>query len=222
VRAGAGQAFAFSPDSKWLTGYTSNDAATRKYVLMPTGAGEEKSIAVPGLDGNAGIIVGWLSGDQHYLVMGTLSGKKGRQFLSWDAGRGQLRPVSPENMTDMLPLLAPDGRQFLAQGPDRAWYVYAIDGSAARPVTGLTPHDTPVNWRADGHSLYVRTHADTDKMARISIFDMKTGQRTLWREIHPARPVDEVYNLAITPDGRAYAYNFVQTISDLYLAQGLR
>jgi hypothetical protein len=59
-------------------------------------------------------------------------------------------------------------------------------------------------------------------MARISILDVNTGQRTLWKEIHPARPVDEVYNLAITPDGRAYAYNFVQTISDLYLVQGLR
>jgi Tol biopolymer transport system component len=222
VRVGDGQAFAISPDSKWLTGYTSNDAATRKYVLMPTGAGEEKSIAVPGLQGDAGIIVGWLSGDQHYLVMGALPAKKGWQFFSWDAARSALRPVSPENMADMVPLVAPDGRQFLAQGPDRAWYVYAIDGSAAKPVTALTPHDIPVNWRTDGHSVYVRTHADTNKMARISILDLNTGQRTLWKEIHPARPVDEVYNLAVTPDGRAYAYNFVQTISDLYLVQGLR
>jgi eukaryotic-like serine/threonine-protein kinase len=222
VRAGDGQAFAFSPDSKWLTGYTSHDAATRKYVLMPTGAGEQKSIAVPGLEGNGGLIVGWLAGEQHYLVMGTLPGKKGWQFLSWDAVRTALRPVSPENMTDMLPLVAPDGRQFLAQGPDRAWYVYAIDGTAPKPVTGLTPHDIPVNWRTDGHSLYIRTHADTNKTARISIFDLNTGQRTAWKEIRPARPVDEVYNLAITPDGRAYAYNFVQTISDLYLVQGLR
>ena len=222
VRAGDGEAFAFSPDSKWLSGYTSNDAATRKYVLMPTGAGEQKSIAVPGLDGNAGIIVGWLSGDQHYLVMGALPGKKGWQFFSWDAGQSALRPVSPENMTDMLPLVAPDGRQFLAQGPDHAWYLYASDGSAPRPVTGLTPHDIPVTWRADSRSLYIRTHADTNKTARISIFDLNTGQRTFWKEIRPARPVDEVYNMAITPDGRAYAYNFVQTISDLYLVQGLR
>jgi Tol biopolymer transport system component len=222
VRAGEGQAFVFSPDSKWLTGYTSNDAATRKYVLMPTGAGEQKSIAVPGLQGNGGLIVGWLAGDQHYLVMGTLPGKKGWQFFSWDAARAALQPVSPENITDMLPLVAPDGRQFLAQGPDRAWCVYAIDGSPPKPVSGLTPHDIPVNWRMDGHSLYIRTHADTNKTARISVFDLNTGQRTFWKEIRPARPVDEVYNLAVTPDGRAYAYNFVQTISDLYLVQGLR
>jgi hypothetical protein len=222
VRAGDGQAFAFSPDSKWLTGYTSHDAATRKYVLMPTGAGEEKSIAVPGLQGNGVIIVGWLAGDQHYLVMGALPGKKGWQFFSWDAGRAALRPVSPENMADMVPLVAPDGRQFLAQGPDRVWYIYAIDGSAPRPVTGLTQHDIPVNWRTDGHSFYLRTHADTNKVARISTFDLNTGQRTFWKEIHPARPVDDVSNLAVTSDGRAYAYNFVQTMSDLYLVQGLK
>src|SRR6202030_4004308 len=131
----------FSPDGKWLTGYASSDSAMRKYVLMPTGTGEEKSIAVPGLQGNVGIIVGWLSGDQHYLVLGALPGKKGWQFFSWDAGRAALRPVSPEGMVDMLPLVALDGRQFLAQGPDRAWYVYPSDGSAPKPVTGLTPHD---------------------------------------------------------------------------------
>jgi len=222
VRVGDGSAFAFSPEGKWLTGYTSSDAATRKYVLMPTGAGEEKSIAVPGLQGNARIIVGWLSGDQHYLLLGVLPGKKGWQFFSWDAGRAALRPVSPEGMVDMLPLVAPDGRQFLAQGPDRAWYVYPIDGSAPKPVTGLTQHDIPVNWREDGHSLYIRTHADTNKMARIFIFDLNTGQRTLWKDIRPARPVDEVYNLAITPDGHAYGYNFAQVTSDLYLVQGLK
>jgi hypothetical protein len=59
-------------------------------------------------------------------------------------------------------------------------------------------------------------------MARIFIFDLNTGQRTLWKEIRPARPVDEVYNLAITPDGHAYAYNFAQVTSDLYLMQGLK
>ena len=34
-------------------------------------------------------------------------------------------------------------------------------------------------------------------------------------------PVDAVYNLHITPDGRAYAYNYGQASSDLFLADGL-
>ena len=221
VRVGDGQAYAISPDGKWLTGYTSNDAATRKFVLTPTGAGEEKELVIPRLVGNSGIVVGWLAGEQNYLVMGALPGTSGWQFFAWNAARGELRPASPQHMTDMFPLVSPDGRQFLSQGPDHAWYVYSIDSGGPRPVS-LTAHDIPVNWRADNHSLYIRTHADTNKTARVSILDLNTGQRTPWKEIHPARPVDDINNLEITPDGRAYAYNFVQTMSDLYQAEGLQ
>jgi hypothetical protein len=35
-------------------------------------------------------------------------------------------------MTDMVPLVAPGGPQFLAQGPDRAWYV--VRDAQHRPV----------------------------------------------------------------------------------------
>jgi hypothetical protein len=48
------------------------------------------------------------------------------------------------------------------------------------------------------------------------------GERKLWKEIHPSRPVDDVFNLAITPDGRAYAYNYSQATSVLYLVKGLK
>jgi eukaryotic-like serine/threonine-protein kinase len=219
VRLSDGVAFALSPDGKWLTGYTSTDAATRKYVLLPTGPGEEKEIVIPGLQG---LIVGWLSGDQNYLVLGNQHEKHGWQFFAWDAARGAPRPVSPENMADSLPLISPDGQRFLAIGPDQAWYIYSINGAAPARVPGLTPHDIPVAWRTDNHSLYIRTHSDTNKILRVSVLNVDTGARTPWKEIRPAGPVDEVSNLAIAPDGRAYAYNFAQATSDLYLVQGLK
>jgi eukaryotic-like serine/threonine-protein kinase len=219
VRLSDGVAFALSPDGKWLTGYTSMDAATRKFVLLPTGPGEERDVVVPGLEG---VIVGWLSGDRNYLVEGNVPGKRAWQFFAWDAARGAPRPVTPEAMPDSLPLISPDGQRFLAPGPDQAWYVYSVNGAAPARVQGLTPHDIPVAWRADNRSLYIRTHADTNKVLRVSILNVETGQRTPWKEIRPARPVDEVSNLDITPDGRAYAYNFAQTTSDLYLVQGLK
>ncbi len=205
-----------------MTGYTSQDAATRKFVLLPTGPGEEKNVVIPGLAEQRGLVVGWLPGDQNYLVMGTLPGKQGWQFFSWDASRGALRPVSPERMYDMFPMLSPDGQRFLTRGPDHEWHVYSIGGAAHQSIKGLTLHDVPVNWRADNYSIYIRTHADTNKTFHMSILDLNSGQRTPWKEILPARPVDQVLNLCITPDGRAYAYNFVQTTSDLYLVQGLK
>jgi len=35
-------------------------------------------------------------------------------------------------------------------------------------------------------------------------------------------PVDEVGGLQITPDGKAYAYNFTYLRSELYIVDGIR
>jgi len=223
IRLGEGNGFTFSPDGKWLTGYTTPDAATRKFVLLPTGIGEEKEIAIPGFSKGIGLIVGWLPGDQNYLVMGALSAKKGWQLFAWDAVRGTLRPASPEGMSgEGLPMLSPDGKRFYHRGPDSAWHVYSVADGKQSDMRGLTPHDIPAGWRAGNHSIYVRTHADTNKMMRVAILDIDTGERKPWKEIHPSRPVDEVFNLCVTPDGGAYAYNYRQAISDLYLVKGLK
>jgi len=224
VRLGEGNGFAFSPDGKWLAGYTTQDGVTRKFVLLPTGTGEEKEVTVPGLAKGSGLLVGWLPGDQNYLVMGALPGKKGPwQLFAWDAVAGTVRPVSPEGMSgEGLPLLSRDGRRFFHRGPDAAWHIYSISDGKQSDMRGLTPHDIPAGWYSDNHSIFVRTHADTNKMMRVAILNIDTGERKPWKEIHPSRPVDEVSNLRVTPDGRAYAYNYRQATSDLYLVKGLK
>src|ERR1022692_4173257 len=42
-----------------------------------------------------------------------------------------------------------------------------------------------------------------------------------WKTIHPSQPVLEIHDLHVTPDGQAYAYNYVTAQSDLYTAHGL-
>jgi serine/threonine protein kinase/Tol biopolymer transport system component len=223
VRLSEGNGFAFSPDGKWLAGYTTQDAVTRKFVLLPTGTGEEKEITVPGLVKGSGLVVGWLPGEQSYLVMGALPGKKPWQLFAWDAVAATVRPVSPEGMSgEGLPMLSPDAKRYYHRGPDAAWHVYPVSDGKQVDMRGLTPHDIPAGWFSDNQSIYVRTHTDTNKMMRVAILDIDTGERKPWKEIHPTRPVDEVSNLHVTPDGRAYAYNYQQATSDLYLMKGLK
>jgi len=220
VRLADGRAYALSPDGRWLSGSTMTAAAKRRFMLLPTGTGEEKEIAIPAFDA---VIAGWLPGDQKYLVQGVLPGKKPWQIFVWDATRGSVRPVSPEGMSgDTGPQPSPDGRRYLDRGPDGVWHIYEIADGKQSDIRGLTEHDIPSAWRADSHSLYIRMHADTNKMMRVSILNIDTGERKLWKEIHPSRPVDEVMNLNVTPDGRAYAYNYRQSTSDLYLVRGLK
>jgi hypothetical protein len=64
-------------------------------------------------------------------------------------------------------------------------------------------------------------HHDQNKTLPVSIVDVDSGERTPWRDIIPSRPVEQVLRLRITPDGRAYAYNYIMKASELYLTEGM-
>ena len=221
VRLSDGVAFALSPDGKWVTGYSSRDAALRKFILMPTGPGETLEITIPSLARNRGVIVGWLAGDDNYLVGGALPNEDFWRFFSWNRRTGAVRPVTPE-VPDAFPMVSPDRRQFITSCGDREWCVFSAEGGGRMDISGLTPHDRPIGWRADNHSVYVMTHHDQNGMLPISIVDLRAGKRTPWKELRPPMAVDEVSNPSITPDGRAYAYNYTYVRSQLYLGEGVR
>ncbi len=79
-----------------------------------------------------------------------------------------------------------------------------------------------IGWREDNRSLFVSTHHDENKTIPLSTLDIGTGRKTDWKEIRPARPVDQLRTFKITPDGRGYAYNFLVKMSDLYVASGVQ
>ena len=222
VRLADGAAFALSPDGKWVSGYYSIDPQTRQYVLIPTGAGEELKIVIPKL-GNLGLVYGWSQDDQTLYLHGPGEKNKNQmQNYSWNPSTGAVHAIGPEGVADDLAMLAPDRRQILDIGPDGRFWIYPVDGGEPRPVNGLGHHDRIVGWRADNRSLYIATHHDVNKTISVSVLDLGTGQSTPWKEIHPSRPVDDAGTPRITPDGRAWAYNFRVKQSDLYVAGGLQ
>ena len=60
--------------------------------------------------------------------------------------------------------------------------------------------------------------------ARVFSLDVETGQRTPVIELdsHDSAGVYGVENVAMTPDGRAFAYHYQQFLSDLYVVGGLQ
>jgi serine/threonine protein kinase/Tol biopolymer transport system component len=218
IRLGDGSAFAVSPDGKWVSAYSSTDPATRRYVLQPTGAGEEHEVAIPELK-SMNLVYGWSSDNQTLFLHGAVPKKNNVwQNYSWNLASGSLKPIGPEGVADNLPLLSPDRQQILDMGPDGHWRVYPVAGGEGRAVEGLSPHDVLIGWRDDNHSMFLITHRDDNKTVPLSVLDLVSGQKTSLKEIHPTRPVDQVLNMKITPDGRAYAYNFLVKLSDLYVA----
>jgi Tol biopolymer transport system component len=215
VRLGDGAAWALAPDGKWVSAFTSVDKATRRYVLLPAGAGEEQVISIPQFKG-VNIVFGWRpNGD--LLVFGPAK-TRGYQNVVWNRQSGALSPIGPEGQADLVPAVSPDTRRILTAGPDGKWWTYPVDGGEGSPVKGLSSHDVPLDWRADNKSIYFTTHHDENRMLHVSILDLDSGSRTPWKEIHPSRPVEQILRLRITPDGRAYAYNYLVKSSDLYVA----
>jgi Tol biopolymer transport system component len=219
VRLNDGVAFAISPDGKWVTGYSSRDTKQRRYVLMPTGAGEEVTVEFPNLPEKTGIVLGWLAGEGNYLV-GGLSQAKKWQLHTWNRPSNSLKPASEDGMEDGLPEIAPDGRHVLMPHSSKGWMVCDAPTATCRQVPGLSVHDQPIGWRSDNRSIYVSMHHDENRALMVSLVDTENGKRTEWKTIHPSIPVDSVHGLKVTPDGRAYAYNYTYGRSDLYLASG--
>ena len=61
-----------------------------------------------------------------------------------------------------------------------------------------------------------------NQMIAVSVLDIDSGKRSPWKMVQPSIPVDEVSNMVLTQDGRAYAYNYSYVRSELYVAQGIR
>jgi hypothetical protein len=219
MRVSDGHLYKLSPDGNWVSGYTLNSDGSRRFVLLPTGPGEESAIDPPGIGPT--IAYGWLEGEQRYLVGGYLPGKKWQCFV-WDAQRKTLQPVCPEGVPDsMAYYVSPDRKQVLSPGPQGGWFVYPVGGGPAQEVHGIGPNEAMIGWRQDSRSLYVRPRGEGTDSIPVSILEIASGKRSAWKTIHPAQPVLEIHDLHVTPDGRAYAYNYVTAQSDLYVAHGL-
>ncbi len=220
VRLGDGAAWAFSPDGKWVSAYSSTSAGSRRYVLLPTGAGEEREISIPQLKG-VNLVLGFASDHQSLFVRGP--NRAGRlQNFQFNPLTGVLRPIGPQGVADMETIVSPDRRQLVEVGPDGGWWAYPVDGGPGSPLKGLTSQDIPVGFRADNRSLYICAAQDDGKALSISSLELGTGKRAHWKTIRTARPVEQLSNPVITPDGRAYAFNYLVKTSELYVAEAIR
>ncbi len=220
VRLGDGAAWAVSPDGKWVSAFASVDASTRRFVVLPTGAGEEREVAIPELK-KMNAVFGWSADGETLFVHGPGKTKNWQNYL-WNPKTGALRAIGPDGVGDGIPQVSPDGRSVLAVGPDARLWIYPVGGGAPQPLRELSEHDIVTGWRADSHSLYVVMHHDENRTLPVSIMDIATGKRTPWKEITPSRPVEQTLRLNVTPDGRAYAYNYLVKTSELYVGDGIK
>jgi len=217
VRIGDGIGDALSPDGRFVLAH--NGA---KLAVVPTGSGEARDLK---LDGAFDPGTVWLPDSQRVIAGGALP-QKGYQLLLIDTLDETVKPLSPEHIWGEAyrPFaVSPDGRAVAGMTAQQTVALYSIDGSAAPvDVHGVEAGEVPIQWSADAASLFV--YRPTALPAQVYRVNLATGARELWKQFTPTDPagVYKITPICVTPDGTSYAYDALRTLSDLYVADGLR
>jgi Tol biopolymer transport system component len=216
VRLGDGESVTLSPDGKWVLALTMSSPA--QLILLPSGAGDAQQITHDNLYHSW---ARWLPDSQGIVFTAKQEGHGARIYVQKTIN-GTATPVSPEGIDPLVIALAPDGSQVAGVGPDGKAYLYSLSGGPTKTVPGFLPSEQPIEWSANGKSLYV--YRPGEFPAQVSELDLATGKRTLWRSLAPADPagVSQIGPIVMTPEGASYIYGYHRTLSDLYLVEGLK
>jgi len=213
VRLGEGFPLAFSPDGKWVV--SNLPTSPNQLVLLPTGPGELRKL-------ERGPIVTYLGASffpdgKRLLLCGDGAGGPG--LYVQPIPDGQPRRIGDGVFSFSNPI-SPDGKSLAVYDKERRLVIVPADGGAGRALPGFVEGDDLLRWSQDG-AIFV---AHGDVPARIFRVDAVTGTRTLWRTLMPADPagVDTLRPITITPNGESYAYGCSRTLSELFLAEGLK
>ena len=209
IRLGEGSALALSPDGKWAL-----IARQADRILMPTGAGEPRTITGRGVEFSDG--GGTFFPDGHRVLLSGSEAGRGRLY-EWDIETGRLRPATAEGVSlrPSFHTISPDARLVAAQGANKEWAIFPLDPAATvspRSIAGLRPAEEPIRWSADGHTLFV-----LDYKGSVSKLEPGSGRRELYRALRP-----DSNEVQVTSDGAAYVYGYGYFSSNLMLIEGLR
>jgi len=216
VRLGDGTAVSLSPDGKWVLAL--NVASPAQFVLLPSGAGEAQPFTHDSLYHAS---ASWLP-DSKGIVFSAKQEGHGARFYLQKSITDQAVSISPEGIDPLILVLSPDGSQVAGVGTDGLGYLYSLTAGPTKTVPGFIAGEQPVQWSADGKSLYV--YRPGEFPAKVTRLDLATGKRTLWRSLAPADPagVSQIGPIVMTPDASSYIYGYHRTLSDLYLVVGLK
>ena len=221
VRLGEGEALALSPDGKWVLAALVRSSPV-SLISLPSGAGEARPLPKDSINHERGPrgLPSFFPDGRRIIFVGSEPGHATRSWIQ-DLDGGKPRPASPEGVVGAL--LSPDGRFFVARSPDQKPALYPVEAGPPRPIKGLEPSDRTLGWSADGKLLFVRP-LGRSLTARVYSVDVASGRRELWKEFAPRDPTGlvDISADAITPDGKTLVFAYHQTLSDLYVVEGLK
>ena len=216
VLLGEGEALTLSPDGEWVA--TLSGEKPKKLVLLPTGAGEAKTVPLGDIEAVDAIFV---PGSRRIAVFGAKPGVGNRVFLMDWEGR-DVRVLGPEDAAGS-PKFSADGKRAVIRSSKAGAQIWNLDGGAPTDLPGLGPTERVIQWSEDGRLLYLRTLFVLP--VELSRYEVATGRKTAWQKLEPVdlAGVRGLQRVLVSRDGRYYAYSYyTKTKSDLYVIDGLQ
>ncbi len=210
VRLAEGDSFSISDDGKQVLATTSTTPST--VVLLPTGAGESRSIKAGNLQSPVG----------HFLQDGKRMLVLPDDFSVWvESLEGDApRRITPPGVTS-FGITTADDKYVIAQDERANEALYPLDGGPSIPLTKWAAGDVPINHTTDNHSFFV---GNGDIPVKVYRYDFVSGTRQFMRQLQPgdATGIERISDIRMTPDGKYYVYGGPRRLSNLFVITGLK
>jgi Tol biopolymer transport system component/predicted Ser/Thr protein kinase len=216
VLLGEGGAVALSPDGKWAV--TQSQGSPSRLKLLPTGAGQARELANENINHSW---AHWFPDGKRLLFSGNEPGQGVRLYI-YDLATDKSQPISQPGVNGTAFVISPDSKWVAGIGPDHKGYLYPVAGGDPTPIKGLNPGEQPITFSSDGQSLYI--YQPGELPARVDRLELRTGQRTMWRQLMPSDPagVENIGPILMTPDAKTCVFGYHRMLADLYLVEGLK
>jgi Tol biopolymer transport system component len=216
VLLGEGGAVALSPDGKWAI--TQSQGSPSRLKLLPTGAGQARELSNSDLNHSW---ARWFPDGKHLLFSGNEPSQGVRLYI-YDLATDKSTPFTPPGVNGTAFVISSDSKLVAGIGPDHKGYLYPVAGGDPVPIKGLNPGEQPITFSGDGQSLYL--YQPGELPARVDRLDLRTGQRTLWKQLMPTDPagVENIGPILMTPDAKTCVFGYHRMLADLYLVEGLK
>ncbi|HEY2353087.1 MAG TPA: protein kinase [Candidatus Acidoferrum sp.] len=215
VRMGDGEARAVSPDNKWVI---TKPLKREVLMLVPTGAGEPRQLTHDKISYST---VRFLPDGKKLVAVGVEEGHGARDYLV-DLSEGNSKPITPEGVAGVV--VSPDGQKLAVRAPDGKLGIWPMDGSGLRTIPGVDEKYTVIGWTPDSTALYLFSSRAAERSGKVYRLDPATGKTEFWKEFGENLQAggNSVGSPHFSADGKAYAYVYVQVLSQAYVCKGLK
>jgi Tol biopolymer transport system component len=211
-----------SPDGKWLLASRSLNSNAIKVV--PTGAGSERDISIE----DAKQLLGWewLPGSNEVFVGGIAkdapegqSASKQRSLWRVDITSGESERLKwADGLAMPRDGVRADGALLLGSPETKEGYLYSAEGEKLLEL-GVISEDYKISGWLNDKELLLQDRGK--KRVKLYRYNLKSRKITLHDELVPARTAGKFALEQILVAGDSYAYSFMSTLSELYIAREL-